>query len=585
MLYFDLMILRILLTGLVSIILTSIFFIARKLLTHQIRYIFLLVLLILPLLAFPMLITVKLPSEAPDWLLDIRLPDPDQQLLTQTGIGFLTEELFKTEGPVSAEISTWLTEQGYQNDLGLSEQLVLYLPLLKLIYWVGFVLSLLVNIILLIRRLRKRTQFRSLSASSLNQSDWQSEIARIRDETGIYRKSDVVLAGPDEHHVWAILQNWRQRTIPVPTNELSEVNPPERRDWLIRQLQLAAHPRILITIIWLITRSLLWFNPWIDYCFKSIITHDRHKSDHKQGGKINPFRWVASGTAILLMIGSLAMVGWQIPQQITRDFKLLKNENAPELDVDILDQYPQRTKPIVNWIFNQKTDEYGFALLDPDGQPIWFVPGRDIWDTSYLNDLSLMYVWQISAVQMTDQSWSLISNINRYNSSPHADDERTFITDSAWHLHISQDGQLISSDKVVEYQRAQLISDSIVSSGSLLNDGSYLLTDRKSQSASLSSDINITLVYVNEINRFSADGEKPGKTGTPDWVNALNRCYITKATRYGQMEFIAQNKIEQIIPVWESNVGLLNSRGTISSIPGLNPKKQIITDLNKSLPI
>jgi len=577
MLYFDLMILRISFIGLVSIVLTGIFFIARKLLTQHIRFIFLLVIVILPLLSYPMLITVKLPPEAPEWLLDIRLPDPEQQLLTPTGIGFLTESLFKTEGPVSAEISTWLTEHGYQTDQGWSERIVRFLPLLQLIYWFGFSLSLIVNIILTNRRLRKRSQYRSLNASSLNRADWQAELAKIRDEMGIYRKSDIVLAAPDEDQVWAILQNWRQRTIPVPAGEPSAVNLTDRREWLIRQLRLNARPRIFYTIVWLIARSLFWFNPWIDYCYKSLITDDHHRTGFLQKNRIIPYQWIISGVAFLLILGSLAMVGWQIPQQITRDIKQIKIEGASELTVKILDQYPLRTKPNLRWIFDQPKNDYGFALLDAEGKPVWFVPGRQIWDTSYFKDLSWLHIWQTSSVQLPDQSWSLLANISRYKQN--SSDEQSYVSDSVWHLHISHDGQLINAGKVIEYQTAQMVSDSIVASGALLNDGSYLLTDRRSQSESLSSDINITLEYVNEITRYDADGNRPGDIASDNWFNTFKRCYINKATRYGQMEFIAQNEIEQFIPIRDHFIGLLNVRGTISLIPVLSPKKQIQTDM------
>jgi len=578
MLYFNLIPLRILFIGIISVLLSGIFFVMRKLLTQRIRSILLCTLLILPLLAFIMLNPIKLPSEAPDWLLDIRLPDPEQKFLTQNGIGIMTEELFKTEGPVSAEISSWLTEQGYQSDRTMSEQIVHYLPLLQMIYWFGLFLSLILNIILLTRRLRRRTQFRSANASDLNQAEWQVEIAALRDETGIYRQSDIVLAGQDEHHVWAILQNWLQRTLPVPASEPSAVEPAERRQWLLKQLHLNAHPCYFITIVWLIARSLIWFNPLIDFCFKSLIHADRLETSHVEKRHNNIFHWVPSGIVLLFMIGCLTLIGWQIPQRISRDFKLLKIEDAPELAVNILDRYPRRTEPLVSWIFDQKSDDYGFALLDAEGKPIWYVPGREIWDTSYLNDLSLLDVWQISAVQMTDQSWSLMANISRYKSL--SMDERKVMSNLAWHLHISLDGKLISANKVFEYQIAQLIAENSDASASLLNDGSYLLTNQRSQSASLSSDIKISLLTIDELSCFDADGKERNSFENNSWVKKFNRCYMTKATRYGFMEFNSLNEIDQFIPIRDNFVGLLNKRGTISLIPSLNPKKQIQTDLD-----
>lgn len=578
MLFFDLVLMRILLIGIISFILFGIFFVTQKRLGYQSRFILLIVLLILPLLAFPMLSSITLPAEAPDWLLDIRLPDPEQQFLTERGIGILTEKRFKTENPVSAEISTWLNEHGYEYDQEHSDLISLYLPLLQLIYWFGFLLSLSVNIILMIRRLRKRTQYRSLNASNINQADWQAEVAQIRDELGIYRKSDIVLAGPDEHHISAILQNWFQRTIPVPASEPMAVDPSERRVWLLRQLRLNARPRIILTIIWLIARSLLWFNPWIDHCFKSLIIDHLEKNQVQLSNKIS-FRWIPSGIVLISIISSLTIVSWQIPRQITRDLTLLKIDHAPELTVNILDKFPDRTEPIVSWIFDQKTDDYGFALLDVAGEPIWFVTGREIWGNSSINDLSLLNVWKVNAVQMPDQSWSLMANMTRYKSISKDDDQLSVMSDSTWHLHISCDGSLIRVNKVVEHPIAQMFSDRIVASASQLNDGSYLLTDRRSQSASLSNDINITLVTVKETSWFDVDGTEINILDNNSWLKTFNFCNISKASRYGSMEFIAQNEIEQYIPIRDNCVGLLNTRGTIALIPSLNPKNQIQTSV------
>ena len=266
MLYFDLILMRMILAGLATVFLAAVYLLTRKWLANHVRSVILAVLLLLPLLAFVVMPAVSLPDSAPDWLLDIRLPDPAIQPMTGEAIGAYIDDLRDAKDTVGSELSAWLADKGYQPELNLSDWIILALPVARLIYLAGLLLSIVTGLFLAIRQLRRRREFRLSTKSSINNAAWQAEIAGLRDEIGVYKQADIVLASQDEGHPLAILQNWRQRTIPVPATDPEDVEPNERRELLIRQLRLNTRPRLLISVLWLTARCLIWFNPFFYQC-------------------------------------------------------------------------------------------------------------------------------------------------------------------------------------------------------------------------------------------------------------------------------------------------------------------------------
>ena len=151
MLVLDLILLRILLAGLLTGLLLWLFTQARRFFpasfSPRLRRVIWLTLLILSLLIIPLPVILNLPAETPDWLMALRLPDPQKSVLSFESIDKFFTDILPAGKTLSVKPGTWLSDQGYRQVLSFPDWIVNSLNNLRLFYFAGMLITLLVLIV------------------------------------------------------------------------------------------------------------------------------------------------------------------------------------------------------------------------------------------------------------------------------------------------------------------------------------------------------------------------------------------------------------------------------------------------------
>jgi len=458
MLYIDLIVLRILLTGLIICLLLGLFLLLRWLLPWAIpprlRRIVWLVLLFASLMIIPFPAVLKLPADLPIWFFRLRLPDPVSVQLDEA----IVADFFSFD---SLSLNS-LAEQGDETfadtitramsnlellpDLTWQEQLLKLLPWLRVLYLTGLVIALLAHIVYYFKVIRNKMICKTVGETG--REAWQSDIIMMRDDFDNYRQADVMMYDSVCDHPSRWLKNWREHILPVPTELPGQMSPDDRKEWLQVQLDHLAHPGLLPIYIWLIVRSLFWFNPFWHSgwrCYANDLTHFKISRLRKKQGKNNEYQHnitilVSRYLSLTVLLSAIAFLAWQMPRQILPDINssTINGADADSIITRLLptDQYLLTDDRMVidDSTILVTTDAFSrfdsLLRLDRNGEIIWQQSIYDLLDLPVYSSVETLDTCQIA-----DNLWSVA--IKTGNSINQAQDIR--------YVQIDALGQLVNS--------------------------------------------------------------------------------------------------------------------------------------------
>jgi len=330
----DLILLRILLTGVVISLLLGLFLLLRKMIPRAfppgLRRLIWLVLLFASLLIIPFPASIKMPSELPLGFFQYRLPDPAaSQLSEQTVKEYFSLDLASLNSLVGEGDESFAdTVAKAMRDLDLlpaqswQDKLRGLIPWLRMIYLSGFAISLLTHIIYYYVSVRNKMICRKIDETG--REAWQADITAMRDQFENYRQADVMMYDCDCDRPSRWLINWKNHILAVPADRPDKMDIADRKDWLQAHLDFLAHPDFLPIILWLIVRSVFWFNPfwhssWC--CYSKDLTDTKisrihHRQRIKTNRLNNIFIVLIGFVTCLVMLAVVVFLAWQMPCQI-----------------------------------------------------------------------------------------------------------------------------------------------------------------------------------------------------------------------------------------------------------------------------
>ena len=498
MLTFDLVLLRILFTGIVSSLLLLIFWLLRRFCTPVSRRIIWLTMIICALFIIPIPLIIKLPATWPDWIFNWRLPDPTQLILSRDSISRIFQHFLTGKGTAAVPIGYLLENRGFLPALTLGDWLIEHLPELRMIYLAGLILTI-AYLTLKSMQGKKRWQQRViLSDAHIDLEAWQNFIVKIRDEIRIYRQYDPIIADTQMSRPIDVFLNWRHHKILVPMASPDDISEVESRQWLSDQLKKNRLTELLWLAGWLLVRVLIWFSPvWALSSRKLLFDTSR------QPGEIHKRSWLFS-IFVIALITLLACAGlsWQLSAKIVRDYYYRMQNITLTEDINLL------AVKAVDFSQDRSANSYGYYMtMDNNNVLLMNAFNEPCWSSSISDIINLendqQYI-QISYRQLADHSWSFLVGVGA---------RRVYI-DKYYRLIFDAQGQILDNQLVWSDQIASIYgSVGSIPEFELTDDGGWLMTIRSWYDADLSSSIYASTEIIRWVVRFDLKGQEVWRLG------------------------------------------------------------------------
>lgn len=438
MILIDLFLLRILLTGLIISLLLGLFLLLRQMLPRAfspgLRRIIWLVLLFASLMIILFPFSIKMPSDLPLWFFHYRLPEPVvSQLSEQTVTEFFALDLASLnslagEGDESFADTVAKTMRALEllPTQNWQDKIRSLIPWLRIIYLGGFIIAFVSHLIYYFKDIRKKMMCRMIDETG--REAWQADIASMRDQFGNYRQADVMMYDCDCDRPSRWLKNWRKHILPVPADRPDEMSLSDRKDWLQAHLDFLAHPDLLPIIVWLIVRSVFWFNPFwhSSWCYYSKdltdtkISRIRHHQRMQTSQNINIIIVLTGILTCLVMLTVVFFLIWQMPHQILPTVN--STQIASKADVPVMTRsIPSNRYTLTDYrvIFNESSlISAADSLSRFDGLTRLDSNGDIVWQSSIYRLLDLQIqpsVETMDTCQIAEDRWSIAVKVGRAN--------------------------------------------------------------------------------------------------------------------------------------------------------------------------
>jgi len=491
MLTFDLILLRILFTGIATSLLLLIFWLLRRFCTPLTRRVVWLILILCALFVMPIPLTIKLPATWPDWIFDWRLPDPTQLILSRDNISRLFQHFSTGKGAADVPIGDLLQSRGFLPVLTPGDWLVQYLPVLRIVYLAGLIFTIAYLSLRSMQGKKIWQQKVNQSNGRINQEAWQGSIVKLRDDLGIYRQYDPLITDDQMLRPINVYLNWRYHKILVPSANPADIAADASRQWLGNQLKKNRISEPLWLSGWLIVRCLLWFSPVWALSSRKLLTDTA-----KQPTEVTHRSRLLS-VLVMSLIAFITLVGllWQLPQKMERDYRQ-QNMVIPE-EIGLLavkaDDYVENS-----------TDSLYSHYLTMDGDNVWLMNpfNKPVWSSTISGLIKLEedqgYI-QTNYRKIMDLNWSFLVGVGA----------RRIGAEKFYRLIFDAQGQILDHQLVWSDQ----IADSFSSVGYdpefvLTDDGGWLMIIRSRQTAEISAMANATVEAIRWMVRYDSKGQE-----------------------------------------------------------------------------